>query len=342
MSALKTATLVEYNSFIRQPVALFWTFIYPVVLLVILAFVFGGSSAMTLEVFSQDSNARERFEDAAPLLESSGWTIEPAKDDLEAQVTVKSGKDGVIEVGGSASRETLSAVRLALAAEPGTDARKLPILSAAQAEDSGDYRLFLVSGIVALSVVSLALFGFTPVLVANRTAGRLKWLAYWPLGKLQYLFAFTVSRAVVIILFSMVLLYGFGWLYGAQAIWDFPTAAALLVSLVAGTFAFLAIGLLLASVLTKPMTAAAVVNLLNLPILFLSDLVVPLSILPESIAAITRLSPVYLFVDVIRTLFENGAASLTAGNVLVWIGLFATGAIAYVASAKLFKISDDG
>ncbi|AXK42378.1 ABC transporter permease [Erythrobacter aureus] len=346
MSALKTATLVEYNSFIRQPVSLFWTFVYPIVLLLILAFVFGGSSVMSFSVFSQDSVAEARFEGAAKLLEESGWTIERADDDEGAEVILKSETDGSIEVGGSVSQETLSSVRLALAAESGTDATDVPGLSpdasGAQSEGSEDYRLFLVSGIVALSVVSLALFGFTPVLVANRAAGRLKWLAYWPLGKLRYLIAFTVSRAVVIILFSMFLLYGFGWLYGAEAIWNAPTAIALIVSLVAGTFAFLALGLLLASVLTKPMTAAAVVNLLNLPILFLSDLVVPLSVLPDSVAATAKLSPVYLFVDNIRTIFENGAAVLTIGDIFVWVGLIATGVIAYLVSAKLFKISEDG
>ena len=96
--------------------------------------------------------------------------------------------------------------------------------------------------------------------------------------------------------------------------------------IVAGSVAFLAAGLALAGVVTSNTLASAVINFVNLPIMFLSDLFIPLDIMPEVVRTIAQFSPVYLLVDAMRQAAVGEAAS---GD---WIP-------AMVALAALFVVS---
>ena len=345
MTILLTATIIEFRSFIRQPVSMFWTFVYPVMLMLILSFMFGSpsnteiralvSSPVVLE-HNQVSKAEEILDDVGVSLILS--LMEERVNDEDYHLYLDMSSDGSINIIPFSSSGEARLVALALqTSATGNDIQ----INFPGNEGPPNYNLYLVSGVVALSVISMGLFGFTPVLVANRAAGRLKWLGYWPLGSTKYLIAFTLSRTIIIVLFSIVFLYVFGWIYGAENIWSIQMIMSFLIVLISGSVCFLSLGLLLASILTKPQTAAAVSNLLNLPILFLSDLVIPLSILPDYIASIARHSPVYHFVAMLRDMFENGAMITDSRYLLVSIILLIFGILIFRLSGNLFVVTPE-
>jgi ABC-2 type transport system permease protein len=336
MSLQRTVALVEYNSFMRQPVALFWSFVYPIILIIVLTTVFGGSSEprpLKLRV-TGDAAIAATIDKARAALADAGVAANIVTDDAEADATVSRTADGRLQVRGKGDRWEARVLALVLAAETA----RSPVRFDAPAAASASYRIYLVAGVVALSIVTMALFGFTPVIVGNRAAGRLRWLAYWPIGARVFLIGFAASRLVITVVFSMAFLYFFGWIHGASAIWSIGSFAAILWCVTVGTFCFLSLGLLLASVITKPTTANAIVNIVNLPILFLSDFIIPFSLMPPWLASLASLSPVTLFVRWLRAIVEQGAGH--GDGMFASVVLVATGVLAFAAAIRLFRLVD--
>lgn len=339
MIVLMTSTLIELRSFIRQPASIFWTFIYPVALMLALSFVFGSSSRSEISVYTIHPSivSNNYVLNAVENLSDLGITVSFAEESESYDLLLDQRTDGTILVNSSTYSEISRLFYLALSEENVSTFAQ--ILIEANEGEPANYNHFLISGVVALSVVTMGLFGFTQVLVGNRAAGRLKWLGYWPMSKVHFLLAFTLSRALIIVVFSMLFIYLFGWLYNADSIWSASSAIYLVLILIAGSICFLSLGMLLASILHKPLTASSVANLLNLPVLFLSDLIVPLSILPEPVADIARLSPIYMFVSTLRSVFDNGATSVDTTVLTTIVSLSVIGIISFVVSGKLFAVT---
>jgi len=343
MNFLVSSTIIEFKSFVRQPASLFWTFVYPVSLMLVLSFVFGSSPSSyrdEIKVHLSDPTLEHtsQFQNAIKNLDYIGISLKPTLDvnaDYVASVH-QLGSRSELTLRTAVFSESTRLLHLALSADSLTESISIDV---AETISVKNYNHYLISGVVALSVVTMGLFGFTQVLVSNRAAGRLKWLGYWPIAKVKFLLGFTLSRAIIIVIFSMVFIYFFGWLYDAERIWSVVAALSLVILLISGSVCFLSLGMLLACILHKPLTTASVTNLLSLPVIFLSDLVIPLSILPDNIAAVAKLSPVYLFVATLREVFSTETSMLDIKVVGTIFFLFFLGSLSFGVSGKFFTVT---
>ena len=109
---------------------------------------------------------------------------------------------------------------------------------------------------------------------------------------------------------------------------------AALVSVI-GIIAFLGIGLLIASLITSPVTGQAIINTLNLPIIFLSDLFIPVSAMPQWLQSIVAYSPINAFVNLLRHVLDGQA--LRSADIQVLIVLTLIGVGSYAISMKTFN-----
>ncbi|MAU09954.1 MAG: ABC transporter [Anaerolineaceae bacterium] len=199
------------------------------------------------------------------------------------------------------------------------------------------YIAFMAPGIVALSALGGAIAGGS-VWLDERMRGIVKEYLVAPIPRLSILLGNTFT-IVTKSLFQAIVIFVIGVLMGAQ-IANNPPGWVGGILLVAGySIGFAGIALALASKTNDPGAYHAVIFLLNLPLLFLSNALYPLSSLPQWMQIGARINPTSYVVDGLRQLVLTNGNGLASGELLpLWqcavaIILFATLGmwLAYVA-----------
>jgi len=143
-----------------------------------------------------------------------------------------------------------------------------------------DYRLFLVSGLAGLVILSTSLMGFAGPLVAAREGGMFRLYQLFPMPTGVVVVAWCLSRLVIIVLASAAMFVVAWAVYGVKLNAGATGIAAAGGMLALGCAAFLALGLLLAAVSRSVAGVTMVSNLLYFPLLFSGNLMIPLGGLP--------------------------------------------------------------
>ncbi len=188
-----------------------------------------------------------------------------------------------------------------------------------------------VPGVLALAIISSA---FTSQAIAtgfDRRYGVLRYLGVTPLGK-GGLIAAKVLATLVVLAIQVVVLSVLGLALG----WQLNAAGVLpaLVFIILGTWAFVALALLIGGTL-RAEAVLALANLLWVLFLALGGVIVPRSQLPDAVAGLVGLLPSAAVGDGLRSGLVDGTLNLPALLVvLAWAG--ATTLLA----ARLFRFDD--
>lgn len=204
-------------------------------------------------------------------------------------------------------------------------------------KNSGGVKMseYLIATYGAFGVIGAALFGFGVSVAVERGQGWLevKRITPMPIG------AYFVAKLAMAMIFSaiiVVLLMIVGTTMGGVRLEPLE-AITLLAVLVAGSITFCALGLAL-GFLAGPNSAAPIVNLIYLPMAFLSGLWVPILFLPKPVQAIALWLPPYHFSQL--------ALHVTGGSrgesVLGHIGAMFAAAVVFGAIAYLGYRRDEG
>lgn len=363
MSTTLTLAMIETKAFLRNWTAIFWTFAYPIALLIILSLVFGGSNEFTakLEVVDDAQNTYsqqyvEAIHDKVDMV--PGMALETIY--VTADTPASAGVIRLQIPQGFGEQRIASAINVIVIGEMSADTGGLLAMlaettevfnrvstgapqqfyldySKSNFEQAGgqQYNAFLISGLTALTIVSTAMFGFTTVLVEMRQHGALKMFQVFPMEKRQFIAGFVLSRTLVLSVFCVLFFYLSNWVLGTNISVSTAHIASFAWLILLGIVAFLGMGLLLVSAVKKGATAIAIINIINLPIIFLSDLFIPVASMPEAIRSIAEWSPVYLFVNAMRDVTQP---SFMASDLIVTsITLAVIGALTLGVSSKLFQ-----
>ena len=177
-----------------------------------------------------------------------------------------------------------------------------------------DYIAFMAPGIVALSALGGAITGGS-VWLDERLRGLVKEYLVAPIPRLSILLG-NVLTIVTKSLFQAVVIFFVGLLMGAQ-IANNPLGWIGGLLLITGySIGFAGIALALASKTDDPGAYHAVIFLLNLPLLFLSNALYPLSSLPAWMQLGSRLNPTSYVVDGIRQMMLQNGDMLAGGELL--------------------------
>lgn len=168
----------------------------------------------------------------------------------------------------------------------------------------GDYRTFILAGIVALTVFGSSLSGGIELLF-DKENGTLTRILAAPISRASIL----VSRFLYVNLVSslqVLIVVTLAFLLGVRIATGLPGLAALLgLGLLLG-FSLTIISLALAFSLTNHGEFFAILSFLTLPLAFLSTAFVPLERMPAWMAFCARLNPMTYAVNGMRTLVVSG------------------------------------
>lgn len=187
---------------------------------------------------------------------------------------------------------------------------------------------YLVATYGTFGVIGAALFGFGVSVAVERGQGWLEVKRTTPMPIAAY-FVAKLAMAMIFSAIIVALLFVLGTTVGGVVLAPL-VAVKLFVVLVLGSITFCAFGLAL-GFFAGPNSAAPIVNLIYLPMAFISGLWIPIVFLPKTVQEIALWLPPYHFSQLaLRTIGASRGEPLAlhAGAMIVATLLF--GAIAYV------------
>jgi ABC-2 type transport system permease protein len=187
---------------------------------------------------------------------------------------------------------------------------------------TGDaWQVFVPGLLVQLGIFGAAFVGFG--LVAEMRAGVVERMRVTPASRLALLLG-RVLRDVVVLLVQGVILVACAELFGLDA----PLAGLVLGLLVVAALgaAFSSASYAAALMLKSEDALAPLANGLAVPLLLLSGILLPMSLAPGWLEAISDANPVKHVVDGVRALFHEGSVTMTVvWGVVATLGLVAAG-----------------
>jgi ABC-2 type transport system permease protein len=353
LSRFGATTMAQLRMTFRRRITLFWSLVFPMILMTLLGLLFGRSVSAGAIVVAQPVTAAAPRAMVAALEHTKGLTVKTSPDAATAIKKVKDGDEDAALVfasrgdGSFAARLYTSntsatqagimkgivfgaADRVSIAATGGPPALAFQAVSVDSASLS--YIDFLLPGIVALSIMISAVIGLATVLVDWRQRGILRRLKLTPIPLAEF-FAARITASLVVAVMQVVVLLAFGrivfGIHISSTWWaGIPVA-------IAGCLCFLAMGFAIGSIVSNPETGDAVSNVITNPMMFLSGVFFPVAAMPAFVQAIAQVLPLYYLANGLRDTTVRGL-SLThvAGDIGV---LLAATAVLAAISLRTFR-----
>jgi ABC-2 type transport system permease protein len=188
---------------------------------------------------------------------------------------------------------------------------------------------YLLPGILAMTVMQLGLFTAV-ALVVMREKGLLRRLRATPLPRMTIVLSQVTNRLIIGLIQAMVLVLIGVAVFHFQMSGSWPLVLAFIVY---GVLTFVSIGAVLASVAKTQETAMSMVQMVNLPMMFLSGMFIPLELLPESLRSVVNVLPATHLATMLRHLMVGMPAHPAAdlGVMAAWM------AVSLVIAARTFR-----
>jgi ABC-2 type transport system permease protein len=192
---------------------------------------------------------------------------------------------------------------------------------------------WLTAGIVVLNLMSSGLMGDSARLTNLRERGILRRVQATPLPTWQLIAAYILTRLLLVLVQSAAIVATAVLAFGAQFTWSGLVTALPLA--IAGGLVFLALGQLISAIAPSSGAAGAIGQVIYFPLMFVSNLFLPIDQLPSWLAGIARWTPATMLVDMVRpALVPVPAVQPTLINLA---GLAVYGILALALAARLFK-----
>ncbi len=172
-------------------------------------------------------------------------------------------------------------------------------------QDGVPIATYLVAGLIAYAAANTALGGLAITLVIRREYGILKRLRSTPLPAPLYLAAVLLSNLFVVVLQSLVVVALGISLFNAQLPENWLS---FVLALGLGAAAFAGLGLAITALVRSGEAIAAVVNVIILPMSFLSGSFGPADSLPGALEAIRDVLPLRYLIDLVLGAYVDGDA----------------------------------
>ena len=293
----------------REPEALFWVFVFPLLLAAGLGIAFRNRPAEVLKIAAitpelTNSLRREKLLDVEPL------------DSQSAEEALRTGKVALLAVPGpdgsvvyhydDTNPDGRTARMLADRAVQQSAGRTDPIASSDRLmrEPGSRYIDFLLPGLIGMNLMGSAIWSMGYTIVDARRKRLLKRLVASPMPRHYFLLSYLLSRILLLVV-EVGLLLGFGSLLFHVPVRGSLLELALLCLL--GSLCFCAIGLLLASRAKTIEAASGLMNVVMMPMWIASGVFFSSQKFPDVLQPIIKALPLTAAIDALRANILQGA-----------------------------------
>lgn len=198
------------------------------------------------------------------------------------------------------------------------------------------FKGWLIPGIAAMAIMQTGLFTVVFSLVRFKSQGVLRRLKATPIGAAHFLAGQLTTKAIVVVIQTYVLIIvgavalGVSVNTGRLGAWFDLTILALL-----GGALFIAMGLAISGWAKSEETAAPMANVISMPMMFLSGVFFPLSVMPEWLTRWSQYLPLTYLADGMRAITVEGATVITLGNELIGLSVWII--VVFAIATKTFR-----
>jgi ABC-2 type transport system permease protein len=336
-------TSMRVREFLREKEAVFWVFVFPVLMTFALGIAFRNTTPDKTPVAIEAATIDAKVNETAGVLSRSSELTATVLSPNEAAQALRSGKVSIVvkpENGSFAyrfdpTRPESRAARLLVDDVLQRGNGRTDVASVAEekiTEPGARYVDFLVPGLIGMNLMGSGLWGLGFTVVIARSRKLLKRFAATPMRRSHYLLSFMLSRLVFLVLevaavvVFAVLAFGFtvrgSWL-------------SLSLVTVLGGFTFSGIGLLVAARPTTIEGVSGLMNFIMLPMWLLSGTFFSSERFPQFLQPFIQALPLTALNNVLRALMNEGT-SLSSNWLPISI-LLAWCSISFVIALKIFK-----
>ena len=354
-------TLSRVREFIREPEAVFWVFIFPVLLAFALGIAFRNTAPQEILVAVENDGAQADASRASEIAAALSRSPEIEASVVTPQAAAKALRTGKIALivrarsgnWGAAASEAANASLPELEyrfdpTRPESRIARLTVDDALQrelgrhdvvaardetvTEPGARYIDFLIPGLIGLNLMGSGMWGLGFAVVQARTRKLLKRLAATPMRRSHYLLSFMLSRMVFLFL-EVAAVVVFAWLVFSVNVHGSMIDLAIVAVIGAVTFA--GIGLLVAS---RPKTIEGVsgwMNLVMLPMWLVSGTFFSAARFPDFLQPLIKALPLTALNEALRSVMNEGASISASWPQVAILG--AWGLISFAVALRIFR-----
>jgi ABC-2 type transport system permease protein len=341
--SLVQLTLVRFREFARQPEAVFWTFVFPILLAVGLGLAFRTRAPQRpkIGIVATDQAAAMRL--AGSLSKDSTLTFQSFATDTGARHALRNAKVALLVVPSAsgvtyvydAQREESANARLIVDRAiqvAGGRADPVAVSEMHVTERGSRYIDFVIPGLLGMNLMGSGIWGLGFAIVDSRSKRLLKRFMATPMSRVEYLMSFVFSRMFFLIL-EVVTLVGFGVL--AFKVPMRGSVVSLGIICVLSALAFGGIGLLIASRAKTIEGVSGLMNFVMLPMWIFSGVFFSSSNFPNAVQPLIKALPLTAVNDALRANMLDGASLAGVSSQLLVITAWLV--ISFVLALKLFR-----
>ena len=336
LSSLYQLTMVRFRLFLREPEAIFWIFIFPILLAVGLGIAFRNRPADVLQVGATTPQltqalAGDRGLTAVTVDEATG-THQLATGQILLLAIQR--PDGVAYKYDDTNPDARTARMVADGAVQAAAGRRDAVKADNELvhETGARYIDFVVPGLLGMNLMGSAMWSLVFAIVEARQKKLMKRMVASPMPRWQYLASFLLSRLLMLVI-EVVVFLGF-----ARLVFDVPFRGALWqlgLLCVLTSLAFSALGLLVSSRAKTMEAASGLMNLVMLPMWIFSGVFFSASRFPVIIQPAVRALPLTAAIDAMR---GNMLQGMDLGQMAPQVGLLlAWCVLPFAVSLRIFR-----
>lgn len=352
--------IYEMKMTLREREVIFWMFIFPIALMLILGFVFGSSGEINLNIGVVDlDGSPASLAIVQALQEIDALEVEVGDEESE-RTELKDGNRSaviIIEEGFGdrvANGETGDVTMIVNQSEVTTAQitsntvrgiiEKIGMLMSGEkamvevteepAEDveDFDYVDFMVPGVLAITIMFAGLMGFTEEVAVRREKGILRRVKVSPISLPTFLGAGMLMVLIISLVQAVVLMVVGTLVFSVKINGNYFYMA---LAVIIGALSFVSLGFMISSLAGTSKSSMLAANAVAMPMMFLSGVFFSIEWVPAALGVIARLLPLYYFGDALREVMIN-AASLAD----IWLDLLVLvvfGLICFGVAVRFFR-----
>ena len=336
-------TTMRVREFLREKEAVFWVFVFPVLMTFALGIAFRNTAPdKTFVAIEGDAQSASVSELANVLTHSADFNASVLSSD-EATRALRSGKVSIVvkptendySLRFDPTRPESRTAKLIVDDVLQRAKGRTDVVTVAEekvTETGARYVDFLVPGLIGMNLMGSGLWGLGFTIVIARSRKLLKRFAATPMRRSHYLLSFMLSRLIFLLL-EVAAVVAFAWLVFGFTVRGSWLSVSLIVLL--GGFAFSGIGLLVAARPTTIEGVSGLMNFIMLPMWLLSGTFFSSERFPQVFQPFIKALPLTAINTLLRAVMNEGT-SLWSNWTNVAILLFWL-MISFVVALKIFR-----
>jgi ABC-2 type transport system permease protein len=328
---------LQFKEYLREPEAIFWSLIFPVVMAFALGLAFDNTKAPQLKVGVLPGAQPAQV---VSWLPKNGFVFVPMQK-ADAILAVKrglinlflepQGGDAVVyhvDLQNPEGRSTYMLLEQAALSR----GRPSPNRVQALVVQGTRYIDFLIPGLLAMGIMSSCLWGIGWGLIEIRQKKLLRRMVATPMNKTVYMASHLVTRLALSVL-EFMFVSGFAMIFFHMRLQGSWLALALVF--LSGNVAFFGVAVLMASRTGNSRVGNGLINAVSMPMMLLSGVFFSYQHFPDWAIPVIRIFPLTLIADCLRAIFNEGQhllAVLPASAVLIVLGI-----VCFGAGMRVFK-----